>query len=141
MNDKNVYNDIINTTSYKSTKRKPMSREMRAAQFAPFAALTGYDASVNEAGRLTDKKIEIDEYMRQEISFKLNVLMEENDSFPYVTVCYFKPDRLKDGGEYVTKSGLITKIDEISKEITFDDGVKIDVSNILTVDSDIFDVF
>ncbi len=134
------YNDIINLPHHKSTKRKPMERYMRAAQFAPFAALTGYDASVCEAGRITDRKIEPDEYMRQEIDYKLNQLMNQDDDLPFVTLCYFKEDDTKSGGEYLTKSGIIIKIDHILKEVTFEDGTKIDVRNILSIDSDMFDV-
>ena len=103
----------------------------RAAQFAPFAALTGYDASIREAARITDRKIELDEEERAVLDEKLQILMEEDP--PEVEVMYFVSDATKEGGSYHVAKGKVKKIDVFRKEIVLDD-IKIPFADILDLE-------
>ncbi|HOO05725.1 MAG TPA: hypothetical protein PLH83_04435, partial [Ruminococcus sp.] len=96
------YEDIINLPHHVSTKRPQMSMLDRAAQFSPFAALTGYDAAIKETGRLTDEKIEMDEESLNMLNMKFQLLVEALDDEHEVSFTYFKPDETKAGGAYVT---------------------------------------
>ena len=89
------YEDIINLPHYESKKHPRMSLEARSAQFAPFAALTGYEDAVKETARLTDKKIEIDEGLKQILNNKLQYILENNDANPEITFTYFISDKKK----------------------------------------------
>ena len=95
-----VYSDIINLPHHVSSTRPQMSMIDRAAQFSPFAALTGYDAAIKETGRLTDDKIEMDEEALNILSMKFQILVDSLDDEPEVTFTYFKPDERKAGGAY-----------------------------------------
>ena len=101
----------------------PMSD--RAAQFAPFAALTGYDAAIKETGRLTDDKIELDEEALTALDMKYQLLMDALDDAPEVTITYFQPDERKAGGKYLTATGAVKKVDDYERLITMQDGAKI----------------
>lgn len=127
----NNYDDIINLSYKKSSKRPSMDRINRAAQFAPFSALTGYDRAVKETARLTDKKIELDEYMKEEINLKLISLMENGGHQTEIT--YFVPDKRKSGGKYETKIGTVEKIKEFEKTVVFSDKTEILIENILEI--------
>ena len=107
MNDR--YSDIINLPHYRSKKRQPMSIHDRAAQFSPFAALTGHDEAIKETARLTDKKIELDETTKIQLNEKFNYIMENIYNQPEITVTYFIPDSLKRGGMYVDFTGKVKK--------------------------------
>lgn len=104
----------------------------RAAQFAPFAALTGYDAAVEETARLTDTKIELDDYEKEELNRKLIYICEHPEAKCRIT--YFIPDERKCGGEYFTKCGKIKKIREFEAEIIMDDDVKIPIANVRDIE-------
>ncbi len=104
----------------------------RAAQFAPFAALTGYDAAVEETARLTERRIELDDYQKEELNFKLNETKDRPQTV--YTITYFLPDLRKKGGEYVSKTGTILKIDEYERIVIMDDGTEIPVNDILTIE-------
>jgi hypothetical protein len=104
----------------------------RAAQFSPFAALTGHGAAIDETARLTDKKIELDESRKEAIDEKLRLISEYGGT-AQIEVTYFVPDRRKDGGEYVAVTGTVKKIDGISREITMRDGRVILIENIYDV--------
>lgn len=106
----------------------------RAAQFAPFAALTGYDAAVAETARLTQRKIELDEYRKEELNFKLLELKENPQRI--CTITYFLPDTRKDGGEYVSKTGSIAKIDEYERIVIMDDKTEIPISEIFMIETE-----
>ena len=106
------YDDIINLPHHVSKNHPPMPMMNRAAQFAPFAALTGYDAVINETGRLTDGFIELDENKTETLNRRIAELMEEIDGHPLVTITFFKPDERKAGGSYSTVSGQLKKVDE-----------------------------
>ena len=111
---------------------------LRAAQFAPFAALTGYDEAVIETARLTDSKLELDEYTKEELNRKLNFLRENIDNLSETSITYFVPDKKKAGGKYVTKKGYIKKIREYESDVVFDDGTEILIDDILYVENDLF---
>lgn len=115
-----------------------MSRLDRAAQFSPFAALTGYDAAVEEAARLTDEKKEMSEDMKAVIDAKIQILSELLDEEPVVTVTYFSPDEKKAGGAYVTVSGVVTRIDEIERCIVMAEHGRIRVEEIRDMDGEVF---
>lgn len=144
----NKYDDIINLPHHVSRKRPKMLREDRAAQFAPFAALTGHGEAVKEAARLTEQRIELDEYEKEQLRGKLQYLAGCVTSWnaaarapgerPTVTVTYFKPDLLKDGGEYVTASGPVKKIDLYTRHLVMADGTEIPVDELIAVDGEPF---
>lgn len=97
-----LYADIINLPHHELTTRQRMPRINRAVSFSPFAALTGYDDQVKEAGRLTDERIELDDGTISTLNDKLNYAVSLSDEQPEISVTYFKPDSKKNGGEYVT---------------------------------------
>ena len=111
---------------------------LRAAQFAPFAALTGYDEAVIETARLTDSKLELDEYTKEELNRKLNFLKDNLDDLPETSITYFVPDKKKAGGKYVAKKGYIKKIREFESDVVFDDDTEILIDDILYVENDLF---
>ena len=132
------YNDIINNPHHTSKTRKRMSQSNRAAQFAPFAALTGYDAAIGEAARLTETRIELDDKTKEILNMKLSFLKDHIMDRPYVTITYFVPDPKKDGGAYVDYNGNIRVIDEIKHSIIFTDRTTISIDVIYDIQSEIF---
>ena len=132
------YDDIINHPHHQSTTRKHMSQRDRAAQFAPFAALTGYDDSVREAARWTDEKIELGETQIETVNVRLNFLAEHSSESPFVVVTYFKPDDKKTGGSYLTAEGQVKKIDEYERGIVFTDKRMIRFEDILDIQCELF---
>ena len=133
-----MYEDIIHLTRPTSTKHPPMSMLNRAAQFSPFAALTGYDAAVKETARLTDEKIELDEYAKSMLSDKLQILAEHIDDLPEVTFTYFEPDKKKSGGAYVCVTGSVKEIDEYERIVGLENGMKIPIYQIYEIESALF---
>lgn len=125
------YNDIIYLPHHRSKKHAPMSLIDRAAQFSPFAALTGHDAAIKETARLTDKKIELDEYEIAGLDEKLQVIRNRRMDYPEITVTYFQPDIRKAGGEYVTVTGDVKKVDEYTKTIVLETGDRIQIEDII----------
>ena len=126
----NKYSDIINLSKPKSN-RPSMSIEARAAQFAPFSALTGYEEAIKEVGRVTNQKLELSDARIDIINERLNDL--KNNLNRQVKITYFVKDKLKDGGEYITEEVYIKKIDSyklklilFDKEISFDNILEID---------------
>lgn len=115
-----------------------MSNYERAAQFSPFAALTGLGAAISETARLTDEKIEQDEEQLNILNNKFAILRANIASQPVVTITYFVKDLRKDGGEYVTISGVIKKIDDYQKIIVMQDNIIISIDDIADIKSDIF---
>lgn len=139
MYNEHQYDDIINLRHYSSPARARMSRQNRAAQFAPFAALTGYDAAVAETARLTDKKHELTEDERVMLSERIRILSENADDRPVVAITYFRPDSRKEGGSYEIISGAVRRIDEGGMKVVFADGRRVDIADIYGVDGEIFD--
>ena len=115
------YEDVINRQHPTSKKHPRMSNMNRAAQFAPFAALTGYEESIEETARLTDRKIELSEEEIAEINEKLNFIQENIKERPEVTITYFQPDERKEGGAYITVTGKVRRIDEVNRVMVFED--------------------
>ena len=105
------YGDIIHLPHHVSKSRPQMEIYDRAAQFSPFAALTGYDAKIAETQRLTDSFIELDENRKSVLNERLQVLLEKQKEAPKVSITYFQPDKYKAGGKYVEYEGKIIKID------------------------------
>ena len=139
MDIEHKYDDIINLQHYNSPTRPRMSRMNRAAQFSPFAALTGYDAAVAETARLTDVKRELTEDERIILSEQLQILSESAYDHPVVKIIYFKPDNRKDGGSYEIISGAIRRIDEGEMKVVFTDGTRIDISEIYKIEGEFFE--
>ena len=129
------YSDIINLPHHVSRNHPRMTMMARAAQFAPFAALTGYDAVIDETARLTDKQVELEEYDNERLNRKLAELMEAADP-QEITISYFNPDRRKSGGSYITLTGRVKKIDTCERVICIDDGTIIPLGNIVDIVSD-----
>lgn len=113
------YADIIDLPHRQSSSRKRMSLHDRAAQFAPFAALSGYDDMVAEEARLTDREIRLSEYESEILDQKVRQLESAlcGGEHPRVTVTYFKPDPRKDGGKYESVTGYIKKSDRVERKI------------------------
>ena len=132
------YDDIINLPHHVSKTRPQMPLENRAAQFSPFAALTGYDAAIKETGRLTDKRTLLGESAIAELDMKLQMLSDIISERPEVALTYFQPDEKKDGGAYVTVTGAIKKIDDVERVIVFADGKSIPIADILEIESERF---
>ena len=132
------YKDIINLPHKQSVKRPHMSLLDRAAQFAPFAALTGYDDAIKETGRLTGEKIELSEEDLNLLNMKYQILVDKLHEKHEVEFTYFVPDGAKSGGAYVTKQGIVKKVDDFERLITLYDGTKIPMDDVLTIEGDIF---
>ena len=136
MNDRmecHRYDDVINRQHPTSKKHPRMSRMNRAAQFAPFAALTGYEESIEETARLTDRRIELSEYEMEELNAKLNFIQEHIKERPEVTITYFQPDERKEGGEYVTVTGRVRRIDEVNGVVVFEGETILDINTITDI--------
>ena len=131
------YDDIIHLPHHVSRIHPQMSMEDRAAQFSPFAALTGYDAAIAETARLTDQRMELDEYERQALNEKLQFISEHLKDYPKVSITYFLPDAWKAGGEYVTVTGNIKKLDDYEHRIVFMDGSRILMEDVTMIDMDL----
>lgn len=125
------YSDITNLPHHVSRNHPQMPLAARAAQFAPFAALAGYDAVIHETARLTDKQVELEEYVNERLNRKFAELMTILDGHPEITVSYFKPDERKAGGAYAAVSGHVKKIDSYEQYIEIEDGNIIPIRNII----------
>ena len=121
----NKYKDIINLPHHVSKTRKPMSLYNRAAQFAPFAALTGYDDAIKETSRITEQRIELSEELKNMLNQKIKLISENIKLQPKVSITYFVPDNKKSGGVYKTISGNVRRIDEIEKYLLFTNKLKV----------------
>ena len=138
MHMKSKYDEIMGRPHHVSKTRPQMPMSDRAAQFAPFAALTGYDAAIKETGRLTDERIELDVEALSALDMKYQLLMEALDEAPEVTITYFQPDERKAGGKYVSAVGAVKKIDDFERRITMRDGTRIPTDDVLSIDGELF---
>ncbi len=129
-----TYEDIISLPHHVSQKRPRMPVADRAAQFSPFAALTGFDAAISETARLTDEKLELDEYLKAELNDKLLKISNKLGECPQVAITYFKPDMKKSGGAYAAHRGYVKKIAEDERTIVMTDGAKILIDAIIDVE-------
>ena len=132
------YEDIINLSHHVSASHPRMSALDRAAQFSPFAALTGYDTVVKETARLTDEKTVLDEDMKAAISERLLMIQDQLDDQPRVSITYFQPDNRKDGGAYIVATGCVKKLDEYERSVVMMDGTKIPINDIIEIDGELF---
>ena len=132
------YKDIINMPHHQSRKRPHMSMIDRAAQFSPFAALTGHNDAIIETARLTDRQIEIDEGTKSILNEKIQMLSDYLTEKPTVTITHFEPDIKKIGGSYLNTTGIIKRIDDFKREIIFTDGTIILIDHIYEIESDLF---
>ena len=133
------YDDIINLPRHVSKKRDPMPIIDRAAQFSPFAALTGHDTAIKETARVTEDKIELDVYMKETLNNKLQILIDQLHEHPHMKITYFQPDEKKDGGSYVTANGIVKKIDEYDRVVLMINGEEIPIDESINIDGKIFE--
>ncbi len=133
------YDDIIDLPHHVSETHPPMSRADRAAQFSPFAALTGYDAAVRETARVTERRIELDEGVKAELNARLNCILEHLSEHPQVSLTYFVPDEKKSGGAYRTVTGAVRKLDSVAKTLTLADGTVVPMEEMVHVEGNPFE--
>ncbi len=131
MNEAHDYEDIIDMPHHESEVHQHMSLYERAAQFSPFAALTGHEDVIEETGRLTVSKVDIDESVKEKLDAELARIIDKIDECPYISVTYYKPDERKSGGAYITYEGNIQKIDEYARTIVMDNEVNISFDDIV----------
>ena len=135
------YDDMLFLPHHVSAGRPHLSPESRAAQFSPFAALTGYDAAVRETARVTDSRQELDDGTKEVLNGRLQLLAERLEDHPEVTVTFFRPDAKKEGGSYAAVTGSVKKIDEYEKTVVMTDGTKIPVEEITEIAGEVFNRF
>ena len=128
MNEK--YERILNVNKKPSPRHKPMAPSDRAAQFAPYAALTGFEAVVSEEARLTERRIELDDYEIERLNEKLKVIL---DNGCRASVTYFVSDKRKSGGAYLTKCGVAVRVDEFERCLIMSEGTEIPIDDIIEI--------
>ena len=128
------YDDILHLPHHQSKKHPRMSDHDRAAQFSPFAALTGYEAAVREAGRLTEEQVELTEEAKLLLNEKLSFLHDHISEHPVITVTWFQSDERKAGGAYIRTTGKVKKLDVLEQFILLADGTKIPFDSIMSID-------
>lgn len=128
------YKDIIHLPHPVSKKHPPMSIHDRAAQFAPFAALTGHGEAIQETARLTVQRPELDEAQKELLDRRLQALLEQIEAGPEVTLTYFRPDKNKSGGACITLTGQLKKIDSLKTTLTLSNHAPIPVQDILDIE-------
>lgn len=130
------YEDIINL-SRPVSKRPKMNLEQRSSQFAPFAALTGYEGQVKETARITERKIEIDEELKMILDLKIQILLDRIKEKPLIKITYFVPYKKKDGGKYVNVEKNVMKIDQYNNTIILSGNISIPMNEIIDIRGDI----
>lgn len=133
-----TYDDIIHLPHHVSKRHPQMSLYNRAAQFAPFAALTGYEEAIIETARLTAPKVDMMEDNQQLLDRKLALLSRSLREQPTVSITYFQPDKKKTGGQYLTITGVIKCIRDSERVILMADGKRVSIDTIISIDGDIF---
>lgn len=129
-----LYGDILDLPHPRSKKHPPMDAVARAAQFSPFAALTGYDSAVKETARLTQDRIELDEYTKEALDIRLKEIQEQLQERPEVSITYFQPDEHKAGGAYQTIKGRVKKIDSYEQCLVLEEGSRIPIREIVELE-------
>lgn len=132
------YDKIIGMPHHVSRKHPQMSMYQRAAQFAPFAALTGHGAAINETARLTDSMFEIPEHERNILNKKIAILLDHLNENPFVTLTYFIPDDRKDGGHFTTTRNRVMKFDEYSHTLHLEGANPVQTDRIVDMQSELF---
>ena len=134
MNDAYNYNDIINLPHPVSQKHPQMSLYDRAAQFSPFAALTGHEEAIRETARQTEAWVDLDEDRKEELNEKMQEIVEHLNEAPEVTLTYFKEDEKKEGGSYVTVTGRIKKWREYEQQLVLEDGTVVALEKVFGIE-------
>lgn len=129
------YDDILHLPHHTSKAHPRMPRQDRAAQFAPFAALTGYEDVILEAGRLTDRRVELDAEVKAELDARLRLATELDAE---VMVTWFQPDSRKCGGSYITTTGHIKRVDELRHVLIMRSGMEIPVDDVIDIQGSVF---
>lgn len=136
------YDDIIDLPHPVSKRHPQMPLSDRAAQFAPFAALTGHDEAIRETARLTDSSVELDEEQKEKLDQRLQMLLTEIGEDPLreheIKATYFQPDEKKDGGAYVSVSGCVKKMDVYRRQILFTDGTALPMEHLISIEGELF---
>ena len=133
------YDDIINRSHYQSKVYRQMNNHDRAAQFSPFAALTGYEDAIAETSRLTCNRRELDEEYINILDKKINLIIEHIQEKPQAAITYFVPDEKKPGGSYLTAVGNVRRVDIFTGYLMFTDGRKFPLKDIYDFYGDFFD--
>lgn len=134
----NKYNDMLHMPHHVSQTHPHMSMQNRAAQFSPFAALTGFESIIKETSRQTAQRIELDESAKEVLDKKLQRLLQVLHVHPQISITFFKPDEKKDGGEYICITGTIKKIDGYGENLIMTDGTQIPIPEITSLQGDLF---
>lgn len=129
-----TYEDIIDLPHHVSRTRTPMSLHDRAAQFAPFAALTGYEDAIRETARLTDSRATLDECEKQLLNDRLCLLAEQLEAAGSVSITYFRPDTRKTGGAYLTVRAVVREVDEYGSTVLLASGERIPIADIFAIE-------
>lgn len=132
------YDDIISLPHYVSTKHPRMAPIDRAAQFSPFAALTGHEEAIQETARITDERMELAESSKELLDMRLQIIREHLAEKPEVTVTFFEPDQKKCGGAYVKITGRIKRIDEYEGKLELEGGISISMVDVSAIESEVF---
>ena len=132
------YDDILHLPHPTSKRHPRMPIADRAAQFSPFAALTGHGAAIEETARVTDRRIELDEDAKEQLDQTLQLLLERIDEQPEITVTWFSPDKKKAGDQYHTATGKLKRIDSREGRLTLTDGNQIPLEDLLEIRSESF---
>lgn len=130
------YEDIVNLPHHRSQTRPLMSAHDRAAQFAPFAALTGHGKRIREAERLTQPEIELDESAKEELDEKLQQILTGRSGEDHVRLTVFYPDEYKEGGSYEQISTCIVRADPVRKQLLLSDGRVISTDRIIQIEEE-----
>lgn len=129
-NDKNdTYDDILGLPAHRSATRCPMPMSKRAAQFAPFAALSGYDEAIGETARITSPRIELSEHEQYILSRRLDYILSHREM--KISIVHFRPDTTKSGGTYAVATGYLKKF--FDDEIVMDSGASIALADIYSL--------
>ncbi|MBE7050545.1 MAG: YolD-like family protein [Ruminococcaceae bacterium] len=139
MNRMGKYDAIINLPHHQSKKRKHMSMTERAAQFGAFKALRGHEDALMETARHTDKKPELDEYTKARLNNRLVFLADHLRDAPEISITYFKPDDVKQGGAYITVTGSVKRIKELERMLVLGDQTEVPIEDILEIESELLD--
>lgn len=140
MTEKFPYEDIVDLPAHISKKHPQPTVMERAARFAPFAAISGYEEMVLEEARVTEEMSELDEDALMLINEKLNIIKELENKTPSVSITYFIKDKRKSGGLYKTVTGCVKHIDEYEKTVIMTDGKKIPINSIYEIEGNIFNI-
>ncbi len=134
-NNPHRYDDIIHLPHPEPEHHPRMSMEKRAAQFSPFAALTGHEEAIHETARFTETKVELDEYTKALLDYKLQEIQERNDPQQKVTFTWFQPDRKKAGGSYTVSTSIVKKIDTVFRKVILMNEQEIPIDDIRWIET------